>query len=96
MFDYVNCEVPLPGLAPKLKNLQTKDFECYLSTYTIKEDGTLWTDSYGAPVQLAGYHGMLNFYTLERDQTWHEFNAKFTDGKLEGIERATSNTGQTP
>lgn len=86
MFDYVDCEVPLPGLRSKMGNMQTKDFECSMSTYTIKEDGTLWTDCYGKPVQLAGYHGMLNFYAMERGGKWHEFNAKFTDGKLEGIE----------
>ena len=37
------------------------------------------------------HHGYVNFYTIlnDNDQTWLEFNAKFTDGKLSGIERLT-------
>ena len=34
-------------------------------------------------------HGYLNFYTILKNDDWLEFNAKFTDGKLETIERAT-------
>lgn len=33
----------------------------------------------------ANFHGMVNFYGHE-DTTWHEYNAKFTDGRCVGIE----------
>lgn len=39
MFDYVQCEVPLPnGFAGEL---QTKDFDCLLTTVLIRADGRL-------------------------------------------------------
>lgn len=39
----------------------------------------------------ANYHGIVNFYGSEgrsenANYRWHEYNAKFTDGKLEKIE----------
>lgn len=86
MFDTIKCEVPLPDPVPPEKAwLQTKDFARTLATYTIRADGTLWTDEYGDPTQLTEYHGFLNFYTFEND-VWYEYKAKFTDGKLQGIE----------
>jgi len=30
------------------------------------------------------YHGVFNFYELS-DDVWHEYEAKFTDGKLDSI-----------
>jgi len=88
MFDTVRCELPLPG-EPKPTStawLQTKDFHCYLDTYTIKADGTLQGPNGPMP-----FHGMMNFYTfdgpdLAHNGMWFEYEAKFTDGKLDGIE----------
>jgi hypothetical protein len=34
----------------------------------------------------ANFHGIVNFYTLDDDQAWREYYAKFTDGNLVGIE----------
>ena len=33
------------------------------------------------------YHGVIDFYTWEEEMTpqWHEYEAKFTDGKCVGI-----------
>lgn len=28
------------------------------------------------------FHGWLNFYDFDQDDNWHEYNAKFTDGRL--------------
>jgi hypothetical protein len=43
MFDYVQCEVPLPdGLQPI--ELQTKDFECDMVVHVITKDGRLMMD----------------------------------------------------
>jgi hypothetical protein len=42
MFDKVICEVPLPdGWKPEASDLQTKDFECCLTTIKISSDGKL-------------------------------------------------------
>lgn len=38
----------------------------------------------------ADYHGFVNFYDFTDDGEWHEYNAKFTDGKLAGIEVVSS------
>lgn len=38
----------------------------------------------------SNFHGVVNFYSYEGDinvnHQWHEYNAKFTDGQLVGIE----------
>lgn len=44
----------------------------------------------------ANFHGIVNFYGSEgrsEDGTyrWHEYNAKFTDGQLVGIEKVATN-----
>lgn len=97
MFDDLTCEVPVPGdQQPRHPSFQTKDFACLLDHYTIKADGTLWVsgDERIAAHQIP-FHGMLNFYTYESDDIkrdgkddgwWFEYEAKFTDGKLQGIE----------
>lgn len=87
MFDTVNCEVPLPEPVPPRSGwLQTKDLGCSMDTFTIRKDGTLWQKGWGdlAEKQVP-FHGILNFYTYEKD-VWYEYTAKFTDGKLQGIE----------
>ena len=95
MFDDVICDVALPGEPkPKHKHFQTKDFSCSLDTYRIKEDGTLWVveASNTEPKQVL-FHGWLNFYMSEgninsyKDTLWFEYQAKFTDGQLQDIEK---------
>ncbi len=34
----------------------------------------------------ANFHGMVNFYGTDGKGGWHEYNAKFTDGRLMSIE----------
>lgn len=95
MFDYVKCEVPLPD-GYDGANLQTKDFEDpYLETYIIRSDGRLIHRRPKYDVDPTGvihgevdknFHGILNFYAYEKD-VWREYNAKFTDGQLVGIEK---------
>lgn len=42
MFDYVTCEIPLPGVPDGHPGFQTKDTDAqYLERYTIKADGSL-------------------------------------------------------
>jgi hypothetical protein len=31
------------------------------------------------------FHGLVNFYGHDKDDQWHEYNAKFTDGQLTEI-----------
>ena len=59
-----------------------------LVKYDITEDGDI---DHSVPPRLIDYHGIINFYThlLDKEHTgknpalvWHEYNAKFTDGKL--------------
>lgn len=89
MYDNVKCERPLPGpLHPKYSEwLQSKDMHCEMDTYTITADGRL----VGPHGWLPEYHGVLNFYTYEGGGEpgtfgmWFEYEAKFTDGNLQGI-----------
>lgn len=45
--------------------------------------------------KITDYHGHVNFYTFcnneNGDEEWYEFNAKYTNGKLEEIIRVTDN-----
>lgn len=43
------------------------------------------------------FHGWLNFYDYNEKDEWHEYNAKFTDGRLvEIVAVPSSPTGATP
>jgi len=96
MFDNVRVECPLPdGFEGEL---QTKDFsQPYMNVATIRSDGRLvyderhWKERDPATAEDLNFHGMLNFYGFsgkpgESDYVWHEYNAKFTDGRLVSIE----------
>lgn len=80
MFDYVRCEVPLPdGYEGEL---QTKDFDCQMQQCVITMIGRLTVDGVDRE-----FHGIFNFYDLDRNGKWHEYNAKFTDGQLVEIKQ---------
>jgi len=89
MFDDVKVEVPLPDGAI-LSGFQTKDFDCLLDAYTIRADGELWREvwSFDEPgrMERVDFHGRFRFYTFSDESnamtSWHEYEAKFTDGKL--------------
>src|SRR6266567_7331274 len=91
MFDDIMCEYPLPlpesqgelkGLNWRAEGFQTKDFECLLDAYCIREDGSLWQQTYiwettgkGRPCRkpaswtLTTYTGTVCFYTsIYRDK----------------------------
>ena len=82
--------MPIPGeRKPRGDRFQTKDLHNTLDQYTIKANGTL-----EGPFGPMEFHGYLGFHTFEcvlpRDPKspgiWYEYRAKFTDGKLMGIE----------
>ena len=95
MFDDVLCEQPLPdGYEGEF---QSKDFECLLDTYKISAEGRLlrreyeWVEADDAPLGIrkerrgwtdTEYHGTFRFYDYADDKSWHEYEAKFTDGQL--------------
>lgn len=136
MFDYVKCEPLLPdgwNANDSYVELQTKDFDCAMTTVKITADGQLMIQDFEYEVVpkderpypnedgalgLAGslrrvnerwrvldFHGVMEFYGSERlgtrhwvvsaaraeggfwqpDERWHEYQAKFTDGRLVGI-----------
>jgi len=87
---------------PKSSNFQTKDMNCWLDHYFVHADGSLWKSEWDSDTRAwtdrerVIFHGMLRFYTLEHiqgsgqpgreDSWWFEYEAKFTDGMLHGIE----------
>lgn len=84
MFDCIRCRVPLPDGYSSSDLMQTKDFDCGLFVHEISEDGRLLLDD-GYSKQDANYHGIVNFYDLDKDDLFHEYNAVFTHGQLEKI-----------
>jgi hypothetical protein len=117
MFDYVQSEIPLPdGFEGEL---QSKDFDCEMTTLVIRSNGRLEVERFeyeevppaerkhpdpNDPMHFVGmlrrvnrrwedlnFHGDFNFYgSNERygkpDYRWHEYIARFTDGKLVRID----------
>jgi hypothetical protein len=87
---------------PRHGNFQTKDLECALDRYHVDEHGIIRRREWEPDARVwidcdpLAYHGMLRFYTCEdiegtgvvgrRSHHWFEYEAKFTDGKLEGVE----------
>jgi hypothetical protein len=43
-------------------------------------------------LEVIPFHGYFNFYTTLENNEWLEFTAKFTDGKLQYVERLSANT----
>lgn len=62
-----------------------KNFTSALTKITGKKGALVTTDERW--VDLKDYHGIVNFYTIDDNNTWYEFNAKFTDGQLVEIIR---------
>jgi hypothetical protein len=46
MFDYLACKHQLPMKDAATRQFQTKDLECMMDNYEIREDGTLWREAY--------------------------------------------------
>lgn len=93
MFDSVRLEVSLPDDGDKLRGhawWQTKDFDCIGELFTIAPDGQLYRDhdryceGFGAPMP---FTGIMNFYTMDHEDNWFEYNATFSDGRLAKIDR---------
>ena len=88
MFDDIRCRKPLPDGCTE-EWFQTKDLGCDLSKFEIDGDGRLmrfgegfWGEEPLTEPEDMEHHGYLNFYTSDSAGIWHEYDAKFTDGKL--------------
>lgn len=94
MFDEVRCHYPLPVEGANALHYQTKDTDCNLDQYEIREDGTLWLqerDWDDAKGEYANHRwvphaltGQLCFYTFAapKDRGWISWMAFFDEGKL--------------
>ena len=89
LFDYIRCEMPLPGDPDPDMAFQTKDFDPMMDMYTITSAGRLVLESHGMDFGDVNYHGMINFYRFDEDENWWEYDAKFTDGKCVEIKAAS-------
>lgn len=95
MFDYLYCEIPLPGNSPfgKETEFQTKDTtDQYLVTHKITKDGDLVVlGSNRVGFQTKDKTVLQNddifFYDIdEKTKKWWEFVAKFKGGKCHDIQ----------
>ena len=99
MFDYINCNYPLPVKGAPKDGYQTKDTPSqYLDRYTIRADGSLWVVKYDCGVRNdphlerantrdvpCNMTGTVNFYRSWREARWLEFEADFVEGKIQSI-----------
>ena len=87
MLDYIKIEVPLPDRF-KDDYFQTKCFDKNLDNLKFTCKG-VFHPLYDSPRKI---HGVISFYTTEGEVNsenwiWHEYFAKFTDGKVEWIKK---------
>ena len=95
LFDTLICKTALP--VPKKRDeldkinwmteeFQTKDFDCAMSEYEIREDGSLWVKTgMGEDWKKDTFSGSVRFYSFfmrEQNDYWVEFLAYFENGKL--------------
>jgi hypothetical protein len=80
LFDTLHCDHALPDGCTEC-DFQTKSLACVLDTYRLSAAGRLLL----ANGQDTGFHGVLRFYTRSATGTWHEYEAKFTDGALQHL-----------
>lgn len=95
MFDYVKVSLAKLPLTDEEKALlpndrfQTKDFDCTLNEIRINDDGTLENDFlWEGRVDTLDLTGSFDFYTINKKEEWVQFEAHFTDGKLDSITKA--------
>lgn len=85
MFDYVKVRCPIPEWMSGVDEWQTKDFDRWLETYEISEDGRL-KDPHGNEMASAT---SLNFYGFSDPwyQTFVDVIATFENGKVIKFEK---------
>jgi len=93
MFDRIKCEFELAEKEFQNNEFQTKDLDCELNNYLITKEGRLILISDKGNTDLE-FHGDLIFYDYIanslNNKEWHEFKARFTEGKLQWIRRISA------
>lgn len=85
MFDELKIDVP-DGFVPK-RTWQTKDFDCGLDVYEVR-DGQLWRTEWGThDAQPSMHTGVVCFYAYGDSGEWIEWCAEFHDGKLVDVRK---------
>jgi hypothetical protein len=69
MFDDLRCRYPLPVPGANDLDYQTKDLECVMDKYEIREDGGLWHEAYEASVEVTDV-APLGFYVHRNNRRW--------------------------
>lgn len=98
MFDYVTCELPLPdgwGMENDVVGLQSKDFDCEMTTILIRADGRLLIERfeyYSVPKEERPYPDAEGALALcgslgKKDRRWEDlnFHGDFGFGGLEDL-----------
>lgn len=90
MFDYLYCRYPLPVQGATDLQYQTKDLDCLMDVYEIREDGTLWHEEYEVEDHsdptaegLMRLRGMLSRVNKRWEQV-HGFTGEVVFGALLG------------
>jgi hypothetical protein len=80
LFDTIRCAYPLPDACTETE-FQTKSLDSGMETYCVTASGKL-LDAQGHDT---GLHGVLRMYTSDLAGHWWEYEAKFTDGRLQHL-----------
>lgn len=99
MYDTVVCEYPLPGLPEEIwaKRFQTKDLECLLEEYTLRQDGTFsYNDYFNGEITIYADNIVAigpGTYTRDgEDARRLEYRLTFQDGMLVTAEQTVNST----
>lgn len=69
MYDHLTCKYPLPLVGANERHYQTKDLECMLDNYEIREDGTLWHEAYDSRFE-EDEKAFFGFYIYHDNKRW--------------------------
>jgi hypothetical protein len=102
MFDTIIIDLKkLPATAEEIelmeRDFQTKDLNCRLDIYEIKDDQLIMVKHMDEELienrechKKINFDGGLNFYSMDSEDNWYEFNAIFKKGKLQKINRVSA------
>ncbi len=103
MFDWVECEYPLPDREEWMGTFQTKCLEKDLDYFVITESGELrkrgetGLEGEMTPIEpkLVNFTGALYFYDFNTKDGWVEYLADFCDGRMRKVERVERRPNDT-
>jgi len=97
MYDYLVCEMPLPGKAAAWLTeghaFQTKSLDCRMETYTISKDGTFSASDFTGTVEFDWSNVTASgtgIYTENgEDAEYAEYKAVIVDGRVTHLEQTS-------